>query len=89
MLDHVGISRVFNKFDLKLGYWQMPVCEQEILKPAFRTRWGCYEFLVMHFGVTEAPSQFMHKMNDVFSDFLDDFVLVFLDDILIYSCTVE
>ena len=52
-------------------------------------RWGLYEFLVMPFGVTNAPSQFMNMMNDVLSDYLDDFVLVFLDNILVYSRTAE
>ena len=61
----------------------MPVREQNILKTAFRMRWGLYEFLVMPFGVTNASSQFMNMMNDVLSDYLDDFVLVFLDDILV------
>ena len=89
MLDRLGGARVFNKIDLKSGYWQMPVREQDIPKIAFRTRWGLYEFLVMPFGVTNAPSQFMNMMNDVLSNYLDDFVLVFLDDILVYSCTVE
>ena len=66
----------------------MPVREQNIPKTAFRTRWGLYEFLVMPFNVTNAPSQFMNMMNEVLSDYLDDFVLVFLDDILVYSRTV-
>ena len=56
---------------------------------AFRTRWGLYEFLLMPFGVTNAPSQFMNMMKDGLSDYLDDFVLVFLDDILVYSHIVE
>ena len=89
MLDRLGGARVFSKIDLKSGYWQMLVREQDIPKTAFRTRWGLYEFLVMPFGVTNAPSQFMNMMNDVLSDYLDDFVLVFLDDILVYSRTVE
>ena len=62
----------------------MPVREKDILKTAFRTRGGLYEFLEMPFGVTNAPSQIMNRMNDVLSDYLDDFVLVFLDDILRY-----
>ena len=58
-------------------------------KTAFRMRWGLYEFLVMPFSVTNAPSQFMNMMNDVLSDYLDDFVLAFLDNILVYSHIVE
>ena len=67
----------------------MLVREQDIPKIAFRMRWGLYEFLVMPLGITNAPSQFMNVMNDVLSDYLDDFVLVFLDDILVYSLVVE
>ena len=89
MLDRLGGARVFSKIDLKSGYWQMPVREQDIPKTAFRTRWGLDEFFVMPFGVTNAPLQFMNMMNDVLSDYLDDFVLVFLDDTLVYSHTVE
>ena len=89
MLDRLGGARVLSKIDLKSGYWQMLVHEQDIPKIAFRTRWGLYEFLVMPFGVTNAPSQFMNMMNDVLSDDLDDFALVFLDNILVYSRTVE
>ena len=89
ILDRLGGARVFSKIDLKSRYWQMPVREQDIPKTSFRMRWGLYEFLVIPFGVTNAPSQFMNMMNDVLSDYLDDFVLVFLDDILVYSRTVE
>ena len=90
MLDRLGGAKVFSKIDLKLGYWQMPIREQDIPKTAFRMRWGLYEFLVMPFGVTNAPSQFMHMINDVLAKYLDVFVLVFLDDIsLVYSCIVE
>ena len=67
----------------------MPIRDQDIPKTAFKMRWGLYEFLVMPFGVTNAPLQFMHMINDVLSRYLDIFVLVFLDDILVYSRTVE
>ena len=89
LFGHLGGAKVFSKIDLRSGYWQMPIREQDIPKRAFRTRWGLYEFLVMPFGVTNAPSQFMHMIKDVLSEYLDVFVLVFLDDILVYSRTVE
>ena len=67
----------------------MLVRKQDIPKTAFRMHWGLYEFLVMPFGVTNAPLQFMNILNDVLSDYLDDFVFAFLDDILVYSQIVE
>ena len=67
----------------------MLVREQDIPKTAFRMRWGLYKFFVMPFGITNAPSQFMNMMNDVIFDYLDNFVLVFLDGILVYSRTME
>ena len=87
MLDRLGGARVFSKIDLKSRYWQMPVHEEGILKTAFRMRWGLYEFWVMPFGVTNSPLQFMNMMNNVLSDYLDDFILIFLDDILVYFRT--
>ena len=89
MLNRLGGAKVFSKIDLKLGYLQIPIREQDIPKTAFRTRLGLYEFLMMPFGITNAPSQFMHMINDVLARYLDVFVLVFLDDILVYSRTVE
>ena len=80
---------MFSKIDLKSGYWQIPVREGDVQKTAFKTRWGLYEYLVMPFGVTNAPAQFMNMMNDLLGEYLDRFVLVFLDDILIYSATVD
>ena len=67
----------------------MPIQEQDIPKTAFKTRCSLYEFLVMPFGVSNAPSYFMHMINDVLAKYLDAFVLVFFDDILAYSRTVE
>ena len=89
MLDRLGGAKVFSKIDLKSGYWQMLVCEQDILKTTFKTRWGLYEFLVMPFGVTNAPSQFMYLVRDILREYLDDFVIFFIDDILIFSHTIE
>ena len=89
MFDRLGGAKVFSKIDLKSGYWQIPVRDGDVHKTAFKTRWGLYEYLVMPFGVTNAPAQFMHMMNDLLGDYLDRFVLVFLDDILIYSVNLD
>ena len=89
LFDRLGQAKVFSKIDLKSGYWQMPVKPEDIHKTAFKTRWGLYEFLVMPFGMTNAPAQFMNMMNDVLDDYLDKFVLIFLDDVLVYSANLE
>ena len=88
MFDPLGGSRVFSKVDLRLGYWQVPLRKEDISKTAFKTCWGLYEYLVVPFGVTNAPPQFMNLMNDVLVEYLDQFVLVFLDNILVYSKSV-
>ena len=67
----------------------MPMRQEDIPKTAFKTRYGLYESLVVPFGVTNAPAQFMNLMNDLLQDFLDEFVLVFLDDILVYYRSME
>ena len=89
LFDRLGGATIYNSIDLRSGYWQVPLRKEDIPKTAFKTRWGLCEFLVVPFGVSNAPAQFMNLMNDVLADYLDDFVVVFLDDILIYSKTIE
>jgi hypothetical protein len=82
-------AKIFSKIDPRSRYHQVRINDEDIIKTTFRTRYGHYEFTVVPFGLTNAPVVFMFLMNRVFIDYLDKFVIVFLDDILVYSKTEE
>jgi hypothetical protein len=82
-------ASVFSKIDLKSGYHQLKIRESDIPKTTFRTWYGLYEYTVMSFGLTNAPAYFMYLMNKVFIEYLDRFIVVFIDDILVFSKTME
>ena len=89
LFDQVGGAKIFSKIDLWFGYHQVPIPDEDIHKTAFRTRYEHYEFVVMPFGLTNAPTNFMCMMNSIFSEYLDKFVLAFIDNILVYSKSKE
>jgi hypothetical protein len=89
LFDQLAGAQVFSKTDLRSGYHQIKVCVEDVPKTTFTMRYGLYEYLVMSFGLTNAPAHFMFLMNSVFMPELDQFVMVFIDDILVYSKSME
>jgi hypothetical protein len=89
LFDQLRGACVFSKIDLRSGYHQLKIRECDIPKNAFILRYGLYKYTMMSFGLTNAPACFMYLMNKVFMEYLDKFVMVFIDDILVYSRSEE
>jgi hypothetical protein len=89
LFDQLAGAQVFSKIDLLSGYHQIKICSEDIPKTAFTTRYKLYEYLVLSFVLTNVPAHFMYLMNSVFMQELDKCVVVFIDDILVYSKSTE
>jgi hypothetical protein len=89
LFDQLAGAKVFSKIDLRSGYHQIKIRHEDITKTAFTTRYGLYKYLVMSFCLINAPTYFMYLMNSIFMPELDKFVIVFIDDILVYSKNKE
>jgi hypothetical protein len=89
VFDHLTGAKIFSKVDLRSDYHQIKIRPEDVPKTAFSTRYMLYEYLVMSFGLTSAPTDFMYLMNSILMSELDKFVMVFIDDILVYSKNEE
>jgi hypothetical protein len=89
LFDQLSKAKVFSKIHLRSGYHQIKMCPKDIPKTTFSTHYGLFEYLVMSFGLTNAPAHFMYLMNSIFMPELDRFIVVFIDDILVYSQNEE
>ena len=89
LFDQLKGAKFFSKIDLRSGYYQLKIRPQDTPKTAFISRYGLYEFLVMSFGLTNAPADFMNLMNKIFMEEIDKFIVVFIDDIVIYFRSEE